>query len=69
MSFKVEWYLKKRNTCYLCCGCGERVIETFKIESRKFHLGYFCPSCMESLQAVVSPLSILVQTGKDTKET
>ena len=55
----------------ICCGCNKKVPGVFTIiksENEKVMeiLCNLCPSCMKSLQAVISPLSILVQTGKDT---
>jgi hypothetical protein len=75
MKFKVKWCIEKDSQHlphYICDGCNEVMDEIFMIDNDKGRgddliLWMLCSDCMEALQAVISPLSILVQTGKDTK--
>lgn len=69
MGFKVKYCTEKDNkhSHYWCDGCSGLSKDAFVIEKEMRGDWIVCPKCMESLQAAVSPLSILVQTGKDTK--
>lgn len=57
---------------FICSCCDERVLGTFLIikdETPKvrYLLCELCPECLLALRATITPLSVLVQTGKDTK--
>ena len=64
----VERY--KYNTSYTTCcdSCDKRKEEIFVVEAMGRNL-YLCPSCLQELRSKIDALSILVQTGIDTKET
>jgi len=66
---KVRWCTEKDHgdSHYWCEGCSGLSKEAFIIYKMRGDL-VFCLKCMQELQAVISPLTLLVQTGKDTLE-
>jgi len=66
----VKWCTEKdhRDSHYWCDGCGGLSAEAFVIETKRGLHWIHCFQCMQALQAAVSPLTLLVQTGKDTAE-
>lgn len=68
-SFKIEWRTREQHedSYYWCDTCGSLEYDSFAIvHSRDDWI--VCQECMLALQAAISPLSVLVQTGKNTEE-
>jgi len=68
MSFKVRWGTEEdnRDSPYWCDGGSGLSKDAFVIEKEMRGDWILCSKCMQDFQSVISPLSILVQTGKDT---
>jgi hypothetical protein len=50
------------------CGGAHRAKDMVEIEFRETQLGFIvCLDCLSLLHSTTSPLSVLVQTGKDTQ--
>jgi hypothetical protein len=60
-----EW--KQTNSC-IACQDGFRVEDLFYIEFGKEAWGNFCKNCIIAIHSITSPLSVLVNTGKDIYE-
>lgn len=68
MSFKIRWGTEKENrdSHYWCDACSGLSKDAFVIEKEMRGDWILCFKCMQDFQSTISPLSILVQTGKDT---
>jgi len=68
MGFGIRWSKVRDEECpFYCIGCGEQVREAFIITRRsEIYYTTLCLGCVQALHSTLSPLSILVLTGKDT---
>ena len=64
-SEKAEW--KQTNSC-IACHEAYQTKDLFYIEFGEDAWGNFCKDCIIAIHSITSPLSVLINTGKDIYE-